>query len=426
MTLTSPSHFTRRDFVRSSLALTVAGMPLRRLAAADPPREKIPVAAVVTVYRRASHADVIVGKILEGWRQDGGDGPNLKLVSLYVDQIGADDLSADLAKKHGFRQATTVEDALTLGTGRLAVGGVLIVGEHGNYPSDPKTQQVMYPRRRFFDDVAAVFRKTGEVVPVFNDKHLAAHWRDARHMYDVSRELKIPFMAGSSVPVMWRKPAETIPLASEITEGIALGYGPLEHYGFHALEGLQCLMERRKGGETGVRSVQAVRGEGIWDAERKGRWSKGLFDAVVAHSPTPYNGAAPRPAEMAKDAVFYLIDYKDGTKGTVAMGTGFTHDFACGVALRGEEKPFTVTFLGQDGPPYGHFAALLAAVEGMIQTGKPSYPVERTLLTTGILDAALHSWAEESRRIDTPELAIAYDPVDWPFPLGDVPPTREQ
>ena len=45
------------------------------------------VAAVVTEYRRWSHADVIVGKILEGYNHDGKDGPNLRLVSLYADQF---------------------------------------------------------------------------------------------------------------------------------------------------------------------------------------------------------------------------------------------------------------------------------------------------------------------------------------------------
>src|SRR5204863_1463097 len=160
------------------------------------------------------------------------------------------------------------------------------------------TQQVMYPRRRFFDDIVTTFKKCRKVVPVFNDKHLSYAWSDARHMYDSAHELRIPFMAGSSVPMMWRKPSATIPIRSEITEAVALGYGPLEAYGFHSLEGMQCLMERRKGGETGVKSVQSVQGEGIWQAEKEGRWTKALLDAVVEASPPPYAGKAPRPTEM--------------------------------------------------------------------------------------------------------------------------------
>jgi hypothetical protein len=259
---------------------------------------------------------------------------------------------------------------------------------------------------------------------VFNDKHLSYAWSDAKHMFDTARDMRIPFMAGSSIPVMWRKPSATIPIGSEITEAVALGYGGLEAYGFHSLEGMQCLMERRKGGETGVKSVQAVRGDGLWQAEKEGRWSKALLDAVVEAAPLPNAGKGPRPPEMAKDAVFYLIEYGDGTKATVAMNTGFAHDFACAVSTRGNDKPFAVTFLAQEGPPFGHFEYLLRAIEHMLHTRQPAYPVERTLLTTGILDAALHSLADKNRRLETPQLSVAYEPVDWPFAQGAPAPPR--
>ena len=422
------SAMTRRRFLNASLGsagMTLCGEHLAtRLLADDKPRQKLPVAAVVTVYGRNSHADVIVGKILEGWAQDGGLGPDLKLVSMYVDQVGDGDLSEKLSTKHGFVIAKSIHEALTLGGDSLAVAGVLAIGEHGQYPSVPETQQVMYPRRRFFDEIVATFQQCGKVVPVFNDKHLSFNWNDAKHMFDTARERRIPFMAGSSVPVAWRIPSATIPIGSEITEAIALGHGGLESYGFHSLEAMQCLMERRKGGETGVKSVQSVQGDGIWRAEKEGRWSKSLFDAAVEASPTPYNGTKPRPAEMAQDAVFYLIEYRDGTQATIAMHTGFSHDFACAVSIREKEKPFAVRFQLQEEPPFGHFEHLLRAVEHMLHTGQPAYPVERTLLTTGLLDVALHSLAEKSHRLETPQLAITYKPTDWPFARGLPMPPR--
>ena len=419
---------TRRRFLQTSLGsagLALWNAPLARAWAADEkPREKLPIAGVVTIYHRNSHADVIVGKVLEGWAQDGGLGPDLKLVSLYVDQIGDNDFSVALSKKHGFVIAKTIHEALTLGTDSLAVAGVLSVGEHGNYPSVPETQQVMYPRRRFFDEIVAAFKQCKKVVPVFNDKHLSYAWSDAKHMVDTARELHIPFMAGSSVPVTWREPSATIPMGSEVIEAVALGYGGLESYGFHALEGMQCLMERRKGGETGVKSVQAVKGDGIWQAEKEGRWSKALLDAVVETSPTPNSGKSPRPKEMSKEAVFYLIEYNDGAKATIAMGTGFSHEFSCAVSIRGQEKPFALTYVVQDGPPFGHFEHLLRAIEHMLHTGKPAYPVERTLLTTGILDVAMKSLADQNRRLETPQLAVAYEPAEWPFAKGSPAPPR--
>lgn len=423
---------SRRQFIQTSLGaagLSLAYLPLgfdlppaEAADAATGKPEPLPVAAIVTVWRKNSHASCIAGKILEGWRHDGGAKPDLKLVSLYTDQVPEHDQGAAIAKKHNVRYAKSIEEALTLGGNKLAVAGVLLIGEHGQYPITPDTGQVMHPRRKFFDEIVATYRKCGQIAPIFNDKHLAPFWADAKHMYDTAVEMKIPFMAGSSVPVMWRKPEESFPIGSEVIEAVALGYGPLEHYGFHSLEGMQCLLERRKGGETGVKSVQSVTGEGIWQAQKEGRWSQEVFDAVVAASPTPYAGRVKRPDKMAKDAVFYLIDYKDGTRGTVAMGTGFTHEFSCAVSIRGREKPFAVQYVCEDEEPFGHFEHLLRAVEVMFHTKKAAYPIERTLLTTGILDRALHSLADKNKKLETPELAISYTPVDWPFPKGSPPP----
>ena len=60
------------------------------------------------------------------------------------------DTSRALVKKHGFRLSPSIEDALTLGTGKLAVDGVLLIAEHGRYPRSA-TGNVQYPKRRFWD-----------------------------------------------------------------------------------------------------------------------------------------------------------------------------------------------------------------------------------------------------------------------------------
>src|SRR5437660_168512 len=158
------------------------------------------VAAVVTEYRKWSHADVIVGKLLEGYNYDGKDGPNMEVVSMYVDQFPPNEWSRGLAKKHGFTLHDSTAGAVTRGGKALAVDGVLCIGEHGKYPTNARGQ-ILYPRRRFFEAVADVFAKSKRSVPVFNDKHLAATWADARWVYDRARELYVPLLAGSSVPL---------------------------------------------------------------------------------------------------------------------------------------------------------------------------------------------------------------------------------
>jgi hypothetical protein len=381
------------------------------------------VAAVVTEYRKWSHADVIVGKIIEGFTYDGGAGPAMQVVSMYVDQFPAADMSRALATKYGFTIYDNIEKALTLGGNKLAVDGVLCIGEHGKYPTNARGQ-IIYPRRRFFEEVTKVFERSKRSVPVFNDKHLAATWPDAKWMVDRARALFVPFLAGSSVPVTWRRPPLKLDRGCELVEGLQIAYGPFEGYGFHALEGLQCMAERRKGGETGVKSVQCLQGAAMWQALDEGRWSKKLLEAALKLVTAHARGDV-RALTSKKEAGVFLIEYRDGFRGAVAMLNGWLYegeggDFIFAGRLKGQE-PVATEFAMQQPDPFGHFIALVKAIDSMMQTGHPPYPIERTLLTTGMLDALMVSMAERNRVVETKHLDIRYKPTDWPFATDPVP-----
>jgi hypothetical protein len=407
---------SRRDLLGSAVCWSalaaVGGIPATVISADERRREKRGVVGVTTVYTRNSHADVIFGKILEGYDQKGGPGPALKLLSLYVDQMPADDLSRELGRKHNVPICNSIGEAVRVGFRDESMAGVLSVGEHGDFPYTPDTHQHMYPRRRLFDEIIAAFDRAGRVVPVFNDKHLAYNWDDAWHMYQAARKRKVPFMAGSSLPVAWRQPALSLPIGCELEEAMVVAYGGAESYGFHALEALQCMVERRRGGEAGVEAVQAVTGDEIWKAQSAGRWSRDLFAAAL-HAQN-IDHADHVKDRLAKDAPFYFIQYRDGLRATVAMANGLARQFSFAAKLQDHTKPAACLFALQDEAPYGHFAWLLNAIEHMIHTGQPAYPVERTLLTTGILDRAMHSLAAGNRALETPELHVTYQPVDWP------------
>ena len=151
-----------------------------------PPPKRI--AAIVTEYRHNSHADVIVGRLVESHTLDGkGEFPNLKLVSLYTDQVPSSDTSRELMQQNGVPIFTNIADTLMLGTGKLAVDGVLLVAEHGNYPKN-ETGNVIWPKRRLFEAVAKVFRDSNASVPVFCDKHLSDNSRDAKWLYDTAHD----------------------------------------------------------------------------------------------------------------------------------------------------------------------------------------------------------------------------------------------
>jgi hypothetical protein len=390
-----------------------------------PPVPPKSVAGITTVYRKWSHADVILGKLLEGYRHDGGEKPSIRLASLYVDQFPKGDMSRGLAAKHGFRLCKTIPEALTLGGDKLAVDGVLLIGEHGDYPHNEKCQH-LYPRRKFFEATAAVFEKAGRSVPVFNDKHLAATWDDAKWMYDKARELYVPFLAGSSLPVTWRRPDLALPRGCELTGAVQLGYGPLEAYGFHALESLQCMVERRKGGETGVKAVQCLQGESTWEALDAGRFSRPLLDETIRIVPAHAKGDYREPTAKAKDAAVFLIEYRDGLTAAVAMLNGFVHEgdggaFCFAGQLQGEDKPRSTHFYLQQPDPYAHFAHLVRAIESLVRTGHAPYPVERTLLTTGVLDAVMTSKHQGGKRVETTHLKIEYKPTDWPHADDPIP-----
>ncbi len=385
------------------------------------------VAAIVTEYRRWSHADVIVGKIIEGYHHDGKEFPRMRLVSLFVDQFPERDTSRALAKKHKFPIADSIEAALTLGGKELAVDGVICIGEHGKYLTNNRGQ-VLFPRRRFFEAVTNVFAKVKRAVPVFNDKHLGPTWTDARWMYDRARALFVPFMAGSSLPVTWRRPELRIPRNAEVVEAVAVGYGSVEAYGFHALEALQCMVERRRGGEVGVRSVQCLQGEEMWRALDRGFVSRAVLDAAVALVPTHAQEDYRKLTVKTPSACVFLIEYRDNFKAAVPIlngwlreregdGGGFT--FAC--RARGQDKPLATQFWLQHTDPFAHFVHLLRAIDAMFQTGHAVYPVERTLLTSGMIDAVMLSKHEKNRRVDTPHLEIRYTPTDYGFATGPLP-----
>ncbi|MFN7803894.1 MAG: hypothetical protein ACK5TO_07765 [Planctomycetaceae bacterium] len=411
------TRLSRRNVLQAAISAALTGGLLPGswpswLAGAE--NERLPVAVVGTVYTKNSHADVLAGKILEGWQQDGGAGPGLRVVSLWVDQAPEGELSRGLAEKHGFRWCQSIDEALTLGTDHLQVAGVLSIGEHGNYPYTSDTQQHQYPRRRFLEGIAATFRRVGQSVPVFNDKHLGYRFEDARAMVELSRELKFPLLAGSSLPVAWRVPGLDLPFESEIEGMVSVGYGGLEAYGFHALEMHQCLLERRRGGETGVKSVRTIPAAQIFETAGQGVWSRPLLEAALTTLPAGSTPAV-RDWKLRDDAAVYDLEHVDGLRTAVVMANGPVGQFCCALKLKGRAEPVSTWFKLQENAPFGHFAYLLRAIEQTIRQGKTVYPVERTLLTTGILDRVMQSHAKHGDRIETPELGICYTGSDWPY-----------
>jgi hypothetical protein len=420
---TQPS-IGRREFLRRSGQfagglLLASALPASAFAAGG---KRLKVAAVITAFTYRSHAHVILENFVAPYLFNGQwISPGVAVVSLYADQFPEGELGRAFAAKYKIPFYKTIHEALCLGGDKLAVDAVLSIGEHGEYPVNAKGQHE-YPRKRFFDDIVAVFRRSGMAVPVFSDKHLSYRWDWAKEMYDTSRELKFPLMAGSSVPLAQRRPPLELPARAKITEAVSIHGGGVESYDFHGLEVLQSMIEARRGGETGVARVQFLQGDALWKAAADGLWSPELAQAALDAEPNSGRLPAkelirpPKPGDTGAPFVSHgiLLNYRDGLSAIVlaaATGGGIHWHFGC--KLAGETQPRATSFYVGPWNNRNLFKALSHAIQTHFRERRAPYPVERTLLVTGILDAEMESRFQGGKPMDTPQLAIAYQPRDY-------------
>ena len=409
---------TRRSFLATASAATLAAPALVRGSQAAPGKKRL--AVVTTLWNYHSHAWHMAERFLHGYPREGRwyRSP-LEVVSAYVDQRPEGDLSGKRSEEFGFPIYKSVAETLRCGGDRLAVDAVLLIGEHGDYPKN-EIGQKKYPRYELFSQIAKVFREDGRTTPVFNDKHLSWNFDWAKEMVATARELKFPLLAGSSLPVTWRMPAVDLPYGAEVEEIVCVAFGGIDIYDFHALETIQCLAERRKGGETGVVSMHALRGDAVWQALAAGYWTAGgfsprLFEACLSRSHTlaqdkDSNHRYPTPAQMrefCKEPIAYRFEYADGVKATMLLMNGLVNDFTVAVQIKGEQQPLSTLFHLPPNPNVVYSAALMSKAEEMFLTGKAPYPAERTLLTSGLVQAGMQS-LHDGKRLETPHLAVKY------------------
>ena len=412
------TRLSRREFLVRTGSLAGAallGLGADVLSFADPAVQKVmprpKVAAVFTELRFRSHAFNILENFLEPYVFNGKKTePGMDVVSFYADQFPENDMARDVSKRYHIPLYKTIAEAVCCGGKDLAVDAVLLIGEHGEYPFNELGQH-QFPRKQFFDEIVKVVEASGRAIPIFNDKHLSYRWDWAKEMYDRAKRLKIPFMAGSSVPLAQRMPALDLPPNAKIAEALAIHGGGVESYDFHGLEILQSLVESRRGGESGVARVQFLEGEALQKAAAERRWSPALMKAALGAE------AAARPNSLEKTDVppahGILIEYKDGLRGTVLKigETSVRWNVACRVEGEADLRA-THFYVG----PWGNrnlFMALSHAIQHLFRHKQAPYPLERTLLTTGVVEAAMRSRHQSGSVIETPHVEFAYQPIDF-------------
>lgn len=409
----------RRSFLTAT-ASAVAATTLRRTGhSQEPGRKKI--AFLGTVVFKHSHSQHFLDRHCMGYTWGGTwQAPRFDVASVYIDQQPKEgDLAAERIAKYRLKQFTSIEEALTLGTSKLAVDGVVIIGEHGDYPVNEKGQR-RYPRYDWFKRVVKVFEASGRSVPVFNDKHLSTEWKECVEMVEDSRRLQFPFLAGSSLPVTWRFPAIDMPVDTPLSESVCVCYGGVDSYDFHGLETAQCMSERRRGGEVGIRSVTALRGEALWaEMDRPAReTTRRLMVAALTRSHNlPVEGGfptAPVTYEWARAAmpgtIGYFIEHRDGFQ--TAMFLCPIQDFNY-AGLRSDNGEIISCQMYLPMPGHGSttadfFNPLARHIEELVLRGTTPYPVERTLLTSGMVIGGVESLARQGAAYATPEMKVVY------------------
>jgi hypothetical protein len=407
----------RREFLGAAAGALLASQYGRAQSPANPSAKK-KLAFLGTVVRTHSHSQHFLDRLTAGYAWEGSwQAPRLETAGVFIDQFPAEDLARDRAKRHDLKLYPSVAEALTLGGSKLAVDGVVLIGEHGDYPRNDRGQ-TLYPRYRWFKEIVKVFEDSGRAVPVFNDKHLSTTWDESAEMVQDARRLNFPFLAGSSLPVTWRLPENDMPWGADLRESVCVAYGGVDSYDFHAYETAQCMSERRRGGEVGIQSVLALRGDALWQAlEREDRrTTRELFVAALRRSHNlPVEGGYPtQPVSLdwartaLPDTLGFFVEHRDGFR-TTAFLTNI-RDFNYAGALADGRIVSCQMYLpmpGHGSTTADFFTPLVRHIEDMVLTGRAPYPVERTLLTSGMVIGGVES-LHRAESYETPRMEVAY------------------
>ncbi|MBI3858184.1 MAG: hypothetical protein HY293_21085 [Planctomycetes bacterium] len=410
---------SRREFLAGMASLAAAAALDAEGQEAPSPRKKI--AFIGTEIRTHSHAQHFFDRLTMGYGWRGGwQEPRLDVAGVYIDQFPENDLGRARVAKHNLKLFPSVADAITLGTGKLAVDGIVIIGEHGKYPRNEK-KQVLYPRYEWFKECVKVFEAGGRAVPLFNDKHLSTTWERCAEMVADSKRLKFAFLAGSSLPVTRRLPAVDMPHGAPLRESVCVGYGGVDSYDIHALETAQCMSERRKGGEVGIGKVHALRGAPMWEllaAPEREATRRLMVSALTRSHSLPVEGGYPSDRvsfEWARkvfpEATAYFIDHLDGFRTSMFLVTIRDFNYA---GLRSDTGEIVSCQMYLPMPPNAattadFFHPLVRHIEDLVISGKAPYPVERTLLTSGMVIAAVDSLQRGQVPVETPEMKVRYE-----------------
>jgi hypothetical protein len=263
---------------------------------------------------------------------------------------------------------------------------------------------------------------------------LANSLESGRALADLARSRQIDLLAGTPLGVTWRLPEVELPPATSLAEALIVvqtNSSPnqasppappsmLRGAELHALEGLLPVIERRHGGESGIRSIRFLEGKELWKAGDRGTWSWPLLASALSRSDSPQGdsvldgrtqdlvglGLVPK---LARHPRGWVLEHRDGLRSTILVLDGVVADFNFAVRAR-DGSIVSAQLYRAPAPAEQHFSRLTAVMEDFFRTGKAPWPIERNLLIAGLLEAFGRPSSRSGRIVPTPWLEIAYQP----------------
>jgi hypothetical protein len=205
-----------------------------------------------------------------------------------------------------------------------------------------------------------------------------------------------------------------LPANAPVDEALIVVQGASPLAQLHALDGLLPLLERRAGGERGVRQVKFLSGRELWRAGDRRDWSWPLLSAALSRSDSPQGdaildgrtqdlvglGLVPK---LATNPRGWLLEHADGVCTALLVLDGVVADFNFAVRLA-DGSNLSAQLFRAPVPAQEHYSRLAAALEDFFRTGTPPWPASRSLLTAGLLDACRQTAAQPGIWLRTPEL----------------------
>lgn len=266
---------------------------------------------------------------------------------------------------------------------------------------------------------------------------LSGSLETGRALAKLAAARRIALLAGTPLSVTWRLPEFQLPKNTALSEALIVvqinppppqasspsqsgPQGTLAGAELNALESLLPIIEQRRGGEAGVRSVRRLEGEDVWRAGHRKLWSWPLLASALSRSHSPQGDPVldgrtqdivglGRVPKLARHPQAWILDHSDGLRTSILVLDGVVGDFNAAVRAADGRTFSTQIFRGPP-PMEQHFSLLTAAMEEFFTTGKAPWPVERNLLIAGLLEAFRNPTTRSGKTLATPELNIPYLP----------------